>query len=177
MLIRYMFLTVFFSNLATAGLYDVHITTMEGVGKPMSDFRGKKLLVIVLPVTHSAADSQYLVKVDVLSRTYQDSVVVLGVPAYEYGYRDADSSQVRQYYRALLGSQVVLTKGMYVSKSSGTRQHALFSWLTHADQNQQFDLDVRGVGQKYFVNGGGELYGNLSAAVTLRDSLMLKMLY
>lgn len=171
-------LILFCTGVAAAGnLYNIHITTLEGLDKPMSDFQGKKLLVIVLPVSTNASDSQYLRKVDSVSRTYQDSVNILGVPGFEYGFQDADTASLRQYYRSILGDQVILAGGCYVKKSSGELQHPLFSWLTHSDQNEQFDLDVRGIGQKYFISGNGELYGNLSAAVTLRDSLMIKMLY
>jgi len=170
-------ITIFSGISFSSSLYNIQITTMDGLNKPMSDFQGKKLLVIVLPVNRTAADSLYLSAVDLLSKRYKDSVNIIGVPAYEYGYQDANLISLNLYYRSILGLQVTLAKGMYVMKSSGSRQHPLFSWLTHAGQNNQFDQEVKGVGQKYFINGNGDLYAVLSSVVTIRDALMREMLY
>ena len=142
----------------------------------MSYFAGKKLLIIVLPLTATSADSQYLQRVGQVSKTYSDSLNIIGVPAYEYGFTSVSQSAVAQRYASLIGSQVFITSGMYV-KLSSTNQHPLFSWLTHSAQNGVFDEEVKGVGQKYFIDGNGRLYGVLSSAFTLRDSLMTRMVY
>jgi glutathione peroxidase-family protein len=163
--------------LPPSGLYSLHFTTLEGNNKSMQDFQGKKLLVLVLPVTNSSADSTFLHRVDSFSRRYADSVTFVGVPAQEFGYQGAKAGTLLSYYRGILGPQIWLSQGMFVERASGSRQSALFSWLTHSNQNLQFDQEVKGVGQKYFIDGSGNLYGALSAAVTLRDSLFLKMLY
>ena len=160
----------------SADLYSIHITGMDGQDKAMSDFAGKKLLIIVLPVTVTPADSQYLQRVGEVSSKYADYVNIIGVPAYEFGYKDASLSTIRQRFASLVGTRVFLTSGMYV-KASSANQHPLFSWLTHSAQNGMFEEEVKGVGQKYFIDGGGQLYGVLSASFTLRDSLMMKLLY
>ena len=77
--------------LPASTLYSLHFTTLEGNNKSMQDFQGKKLLVLVLPVTNSSADSTFLHKVDTFSRRYADSVTFVGVPAQEFGYQAANA--------------------------------------------------------------------------------------
>jgi glutathione peroxidase len=176
MIAKLLLLLTFLAGLpSVTSLYSIHITSINGQDKSMSDFAGKKLLIIVLPVTTTPADSQYLERVGQVSRTYADSVNVIGVPAYEYGFTTASQSAISQRYTSLIGSQVFITSGMYV-KLSSAKQHPLFSWLTHSTQNGVFDEEVKGVGQKYFIDSYGQLFGVLSAAFTLRDSLMARLL-
>lgn len=175
MIAKFLLLLMILALPGATDLYSIHVTGIDGQDKPMSDFAGKKLLIIVLPVTTTSADSQYLQRVGQVSRTYADSLNVIGVPAFEYGFATANQSAIAQRYAGLIGSPVFITSGMYV-KLSSTKQHPLFSWLTHSAQNGVFDEEVKGVGQKYFIDGNGQLYGVLSAAFTLRDSLMTRLL-
>src|SRR6185312_871610 len=91
------------------GLYSIHITGINGQDKTMSDFAGKKLLIIVLPVTASSADSQYLERVGRVSQVYADSLNVIGVPAYEFGFTSANQSAIAQRYTSLTSSRVFIT--------------------------------------------------------------------
>ncbi len=162
--------------LVYAGVYDIHITTIEGADKSMSDFQGKKLLIIVLPVTQNVNDVHYLQAVDSLSRKYANNVTVIGVPSYEYGFNTNSLSNLRSYYRGIIGQQVILTQGLYVNKSSGKMQHKLFAWLTNVNQNTHFNEDVKGVGQKFFIDENGELYGYYGPEAGLNDNLLKKMI-
>jgi len=174
---KFFLLFIFLTALSGgSSVYSIHITGINGQDKAMSDFAGKKLLIIVLPLTATPADSEYLQRVGQVSQIYADSLNIIGVPAYEFGFTAASQPVVLQRYTTLIGAKVFITAAMYVKQSSA-RQHPLFSWLTHSAQNGIFDEEVNGVGQKYFIDGNGQLYGVLSAAFTLRDSLMNRLIY
>lgn len=156
-------------------LYSIHITTMAGTNKPLSDFEGKKILVVVLPVTKTADDSVFLRKIDSVSIAYASELSVIGAPSFEDGYELSNFEDLQTYYQSLLGSQVILAQGMYTRKAS-SQQHALFSWLTHKEENVHFDSDVQGARHKFFISEQGKLYGVLSPETPLTTRVMEKMM-
>jgi hypothetical protein len=97
------------------------------------------------------------------------------MPSFEDGYSEADSNKVAYYYRMVMGRTITISKGMYTRKTSRGKQHSLFAWLTHADQNGHFDSDATGAGEKFFINENGELYGIVSAKGELNNKLMDRM--
>ena len=140
-------------------IYTIHITTIDGQDKSMADFQGKKILIVVLPVTKTANDSAFLKTVDSVSRNYSNQISIIGVPSVEDGYKNTDLNSLKQYYRSILSDKVTLTEGMYTRKEPGAMQHELFSWLTHKEKNIHFDDNVTGAGQKFFISEDGELFG------------------
>jgi glutathione peroxidase len=163
---------ILFVNPVVSGVYEFSLVSMEGAAVPLSQYRGKKLVIVVLPGTHTAKDSADLRRLDLLSRKYKDQLTVLGVPSYEGGFSDNQLPSVKQFYNGLLGSQVLLTQAVYTSKGSGSRQHALFAWLTDKGRNGHFDVDVKGPGQKFFISGKGELSGVFDPVIALSDHLL-----
>jgi len=159
-----------------SSVYDITISTLEGSTKPMSDFQGKRLLIIILPITKNPADSSFLRIIDTLSRRYNNQIRFMGVPSFDDGYHNELQSDLLQYYRSIIGSQVVITSGMYTRNGAGSLQHPLFNWLCKKENNTHFDYRVRGVGDKFFIRENGELYGILSPDSRLNDSLMQRML-
>jgi len=157
-------------------IYSIHITTINGADKSMEDFRGKKILIVVLPVTKTSADSMFLGAIDSISRNYSQNLSIIGVPSFEGGYKISDLDDLRSFYAGLMGTGVTITEGVYTGKGSGERQHKLFTWLTHKEKNVHFDLDIEGPGQKFFINERGELYGVVSPQVKLTSRVMLRMM-
>ena len=158
------------------GFYDNHITTIEGSDLSLQNLQGKTIMIVLLPVTKTQQDIFALQRIDSLSRAYSDRITFIGVPSYEYGYTDNALLNTKQYYRSIIGSQVLITGGVYTNKSSGVKQHPLFNWLTDVNQNTHFDQEVKGIGQKYFINAQGELYGVIGPEMNLSNKLMKKML-
>ena len=158
-----------------SSIYTIHITTIDGQDRSMEDFRGKKILIVVIPVTKTANDSAFLRTIDTVSKNYAQQISVIGVPSLEDGYDTTDLSGLQTYYHSVLGNQVTLTKGMYTRKMAGGKQDELFSWLTHKEKNIHFDDDVKGAGQKFFVSEQGELYGVSEPEGRLSTKLMDRM--
>lgn len=159
-----------------SSIYSIHITTIDGHNKSMGDFYNKKLLIIIIPSSKTSADSSFLRTIDTLSRNYASKIAVLAVPSVEDGYSSGNLEDLASYYHSILGEQVTIAQGMYTRKNSGNQQHELFSWLTHIDKNGQFDSDVKGPGQKFFISSHGELYGESEPQGKLNDRLMNRMI-
>jgi len=133
------------------------ITKLNGDTVSFARYYGTKLLIVVLPVTQTAEDSGYMYKLDSISSLYAGRLNVIGVLSYEDGYADSLLPALQSWYGSLPGANLLVTQGMYTRRDS-TSQHPLFNWLTHADQNAHFDIDVTGTGQTFFINEEGQLY-------------------
>lgn len=151
----------------TSGIYDISFVTIEGQTKSMSDYQGKKILVITLPIQQSSSGDSILFSLDTISRNNSNILQILAVPSKEDGFSAANKSLLWQWYRSKLGSGVVILDGVYTRKSSGLNQHDLFRWLTHENENEHFDLDASEPGAKFFISPSGELYGVLSPATRI----------
>lgn len=167
---KYFFsVTALFLQLSfTDSIYDITITTIDGNKIELSQFKGKKLLIMLLPL--SSQDATVSVKdIARLQAKYQSSLVVIGIPSEEAGYKMQDADKLKNIYRAA-NANIIITEGMKVKK--GTEQVSLFQWLTNKDMNHHFDLDVRGVGSKFFVDEEGELYAVIGPNTALTNPLM-----
>jgi len=154
------------------GIYDLSVVSLDGAPVPLSQFQGKKLLIVVLPVSRQANDISLLKAMDSISRKYSVQISVIGIPSGENGYVADSLASLKQFYGSLMGSQILLTQGMYTNKSSGSRQSALFAWLTDKNKNTHFDQDVKGPGHKFFIDQKGQLLAVFPPDIPLSDRTM-----
>lgn len=176
MLIKFFsILLITFGVFTSQSIYNYTITTINGANKPLSVFKGRKILIVTLPVAKTLENSAFLKKVDSISKVYEKTLSIIAVPSFEDGYSVTNAASVRNYYNALLGQQVTITEGMFTHNSSPS-QDPLFVWLTHSEKNGHFDCEVEDVGQKFFITEQGELYGIASPKVELSAKLLSKMI-
>ncbi len=145
----------------TGRIYDFSVPRINGGTQSLSDYQGKRILVITLPVEQSPAADSLLYSLDTLGAARAQTLQIIGVPAIEDGYTAGNNSALQQWYFSKLGSHVLVTSGLYTRKASGSQQHPLFKWLTTASQNEVFDIDAEGPGFKFFTKQTGELIGVL----------------
>jgi len=163
-------LTVLFSFSPSDDIYNVAVKSLDGNNIDLNQYKGKKILFVVLPL--SAEDTTINVKqLAQLQDKYRGTLVVVGVPSIEAGFKTHNADKVKMLYKE---AHILVTKGMNVKK--GGQQAALFQWLTSKEQNGHFDQDVQGVGSKFFVDEGGELYAVMGPILTLTNPLMDKIL-
>ena len=157
-------------------IYDYSVPKIEGGSQPLAAYQGKKILIITLPLQHSAAADTMLFCLDTLAAAHNPQLVVIAVPSYEDGFAPAQKEQLRQWYRSKLGNYIVITDGLYTRKTSGSQQHLLFKWLTTDSLNEVFDIDVEGPVHKFFVNGNGKLYGVLRPQIRVSSKALYRIL-
>lgn len=154
------------------GLYGIALKNIDGNNIPLSQYRGKKLLFILLSL--SAQDTTISFNdIARLQTRYQSSLVVIGIPAVEAGYKTENAGKLKMTYRDA-GANFIIAEGMKVTK--GTGQSPLFQWLTNKDLNRHFDHDARRVGSKFFVDEEGELYAVMGPELGLTNPLMDRIL-
>lgn len=153
-------------------IYDISLKSIDGNTLTLSQYKGKKLLFLVVP--HSSGDTTLTVKdIAELQIKYNNSLVIIGVPSEEAGYDSSDSAELKDLYETA-GAPLMILEGMKVRKGAG--QSFLFQWLTSKDLNHHFDRDVQGVGSKFFVDEEGHLYAVMGPNLTLTNPLMDRIL-
>lgn len=149
------------------GIYDITIKTIDGNKIELSQYKGKKLLFMLLPL--SVQDTTVSIQdIALLQTKYQSSLVVIGIPSEEAGYKKQDADKLKKMCMEA-SANIIIAEGMKVKKGAG--QSSLFQWLTNKDMNRHFDQDVVGVGSKFFVDEGGELYAVMGPNSALTNSL------
>ena len=176
---RLILIISFFFLISAANVESIYIysvKTIEGVNKPLTNYQGKKILVITLPVQQTSSNDSLLRALDSLRAVYSSSLVIIAVPAYEDGYRSALKNSLKNWYRSRLGMGVIVTEGYVTRKTSGNIQHPLFKWLTDKNRNNHFDRDITGPRNKFIISASGELIGILGAQTRLGSNVMNNLL-
>lgn len=155
--------------------YDLPLATIDNGAVDLHRLEGRRVLIILLPLTLDDSLSVTPGEIAALADTYRDSLTIIGVPGEEAGYTDAAKERVRTLY-ANEPANFILASGMKVSKSSGQGQSPLFQWLTDISKNGFFDRDAGETGQKFFVNRYGRLYAVMGAHVKLSNPIIVRAL-
>lgn len=154
------------------GIYDITLRTIDGNKIELSQYKGKKLLFMLLPLSPQDTTVSFN-DIARLQIKYQSSLVVIGIPSEEVGYKTQDADNLKKVYKAA-SVNIIIAEGMKVTK--GTGQSSLFQWLTNKDKNHHFDQDVQGVGSKFFVDEEGDLYAVMGPNLALTNPLMDRIL-
>lgn len=156
------------------GFYNIIVSDIDGQSVRMAEFTGKKVLIVILPV--SAADTSVTIaELKQTEQAYMDSLVVLGVPAREFGYNDSIIQQVKDLYEDQYPNFHLL-QGVRTSKTANADQSVLFKWLTSISLNGRFDKDVQGTGSKFLIDEKGNLITALNAKVRLSHPVMKQII-
>jgi glutathione peroxidase len=156
------------------GIYNLPLKTIDGKQINLEDYRGKKILFIILPLADtdtslSTADLSYI------QTKYPNSLVVIGIPAEEAGFKKEDEARLKNLYKNQ-APNFILSEGIRVKKTSGSSQSLVFQWLTDKERNGHFNTDVQGPGHKFFVNEQGVLYAVIGARTKLTHPVIDKIL-
>lgn len=149
-------------------IYSIPLKNIDGNNIDLSQYKEKKILFIVLPVSNEDA-AVTINEITQLQTKYQGTLVVIGIPGEEAGFKNTDADKFKKLYKGA-SANFIIAEGMKVKKGSG--QSALFQWLTSKEMNHHFGQDVQGVGSKYFVDKGGELYAVMGPHLKLTSPLM-----
>jgi glutathione peroxidase len=163
---------VFLTAFGDEDIYHVAIKNIDGSTIDLPAYKGRKMLIVVLPGLEE--DGKMTISKLTSFASKHSSLIVIGVPATEWGYSDTSKSQLKNLYKNL-PDNFLLAEGMRVQKE-GAAQSPIFQWLTDRNKNGLYDRDVPGVGEKFFIDEQGKLYGVLGASLQLDSPIMERIL-
>ena len=136
-----------------ANLYDISIESIDGEQMDLSQFKGKKILFV--NVASKCGFTPQYEDLEKLSKTYEDELVVIGIPCNQFGNQEPGSpTQIQEFCEVNFGVTFPLTAKVDVK---GKQQHPLYTWLTEKQYNGVKSSSVKWNFQKYLVDEKGQL--------------------
>ena len=134
-------------------IYNIEINSIDGTAIDLKDYNGKHILFVNV-ASECGFTGQYE-DLQKLYDTYQDKLMVIGVPCNQFGGQEPGSSEeIQTFCKKNYGVTFLMTEKIDVK---GANQHPLYKWLTNKDLNGMKSTSVKWNFQKYLVDGNGNL--------------------
>lgn len=144
---------VFYTNIYSQSFFTLNIEGQNGSTSSLKSLEGKRVLLVI-----SALDSDIdLTGLQELQKAYPD-LVVLELPVKNLAKSSLKSKQIK--------TDITIAKEINDSTDVNGR---LLKWLIRKEENSHFNIENLQIGQKYFVDGKGELYAVMPPGFKLND--------
>ncbi len=139
---------------AQTSFYDYTVKTLEGEDFPLSQLKGKKVLVV-----NTASKCGFTPQYEQLEAIYKqygdDNFVVIGFPANNFMKQEPGTAEeIREFCTQNYGVTFPMMAKISVK---GEDMAPIYHWLTEKAKNGVEDSKVRWNFQKYLINEKGEL--------------------
>jgi len=142
-------------------IYDITMKSIDGENIQLSRYLGKKIL-IVNTASKCGFTNQYN-ELEAFQIKNQDSFVVLGFPANNFGGQESGSNEdIIAFCKLNFGVTFQLFEK---SDVIGPNQNLLYKWLSDKDKNGWNDVPPSWNFCKYVINEKGELLNFYSSSV------------
>ena len=137
---------------AQQSVHEFTITSIDGVEKTLSDFKGKKML-FVNTASQCGFTPQYM-ELQSVHEKYGEDLVIIGFPANNFGGQEPGSNdQIKSFCQKNYGVTFLLSEKVSVK---GRDICPLFEWLNQ-QENQSFVGDIMWNFEKYLIDESGKL--------------------
>ena len=134
-------------------IYDISINDIGNDPISLSDFKNKKILFV--NVASKCGFTKQYEELQKLSETYNDRLVVIGLPCNQFGSQEpGNEDEIQEFCSINFGVTFLLTEKI---KVKGYKQHPLYTWLTSEKLNGVKDSKVKWNFQKYLIDEHGNL--------------------
>lgn len=142
-------------------IYDFKIESIDGKTIALSDFKGKKVL-IVNTASKCGYTPQYK-ELEALSKQYKDKLVVIGFPANNFNQQEPGTNDdIKNFCEQNYGVTFLLAEK---SSVKGTDINPLFNYLIKLD-NPDFTGDIKWNFEKFLIDENGRLIHRYRSDVT-----------
>jgi glutathione peroxidase len=152
---RKLYTTLFiliFMQIQAQRIYDFKVLTVDGKTLNMSDFKGKKIL-IVNTASKCGYTGQYA-DLELLHKSYNNKVAVIGFPANNFGAQEPGTNkEIDEFCKKNYGVTFQICAKVSVA---GDDMHPMFKWLTET-KNPDFTGDIDWNFEKFLIDENGQL--------------------
>ena len=135
-----------------SSIYNIKINNIDGSPIDLNTYRGKFILFVNV-ASECGFTGQYE-DLQKLYDTYQDKLMVIGVPCNQFGGQEPGSAEtIQTFCKKNYGVTFLITEKVDVK---GKNQHPLYEWLTNKDLNGVENTSVKWNFHKYLVDGNGQ---------------------
>ena len=137
---------------AQQSVHEFTITSIDGVEKSLSDFKGKKML-FVNTASECGFTPQYM-ELQSVHEKYGEDLIIIGFPANNFGGQEPGSNdKIKSFCQKNYGVTFLLSEKVSVK---GNDISPLFKWLNQ-QENQSFVGDIMWNFEKYLIDESGKL--------------------
>jgi len=156
----------FWEGFAQDSFYDYTVKTLEGEDYPLSQLKGKKVMV-VNTASKCGLTPQYEQLEELFKEYGGDDFVIVGFPANNFMKQEPGSAdEIREFCSQNYGVTFPMMAKVSVK---GADIAPIYQWLTHESQNNFMDSDVKWNFQKYLIDEKGQLVKVISPRVKPDD--------
>lgn len=167
-------LLLFSFGMPSKSIYEISFKNIDGVKVDMKQYLRKKILITLIPMDQKEAT--YLNQLSDFYSKYKNQITIIGIPSVEHGYKENKRSALKGFIGSDPQLRIMLTEPMFTKKSSGINQSELLGWLTNKENNKHFNMEIKGVGDKFFIDESGDLYAVLGPEATLTIPLVERIM-
>ena len=164
-------LTLFLASITTnsqikknqnMSLYSIEINSLDGNTIDLNDYKGKYILFVNV-ASECGFTGQYA-DLQKLYDTYQDKLMVIGVPCNQFGSQEPGSAdQIQSFCSKNYGVTFQMTEKIYVK---GKNQHPVYQWLCQKINNGKEDVTVGWNFGKFLIDENGNYVAYFPSKVT-----------
>jgi glutathione peroxidase len=143
----------------TKSFYDFTVKTLEGADFPLSQLKGKKVMVV-----NTASKCGLTPQYEALEKLYKkyggEKFVIIGFPANNFmGQEPGSSTEIREFCSKNYGVTFPMMDKISVK---GSDIHPLYQWLTSKSMNGVLDASVSWNFQKFLIDENGNLVESIA---------------
>jgi glutathione peroxidase len=134
--------------------YDFSARTIDGVEQPLSEFRGKAMVVV--NVASKCGFTPQYTGLEALHRKFKDrGAVVLGFPCDQFGHQEpGDEAEIRNF----CSLNYDVTFPLYAKIDvNGAKAHPLFKWLKGEKSGFLGSEGIKWNFTKFLIDGQGQV--------------------
>ena len=156
-----LFIPLLFSLLSmttaqTKSFYDFTSTDIDGNEVKMSEFKGKKVLVVNV-ASECGNTTQYETLESMYKKYGRENFVVVGFPANNFGGQEpGTNAEIKTFCASMFHVTFPMMSKISVK---GNEIDPLYQWLTSKSENGVMDAPVTWNFQKFMINEDGTLEG------------------
>ena len=151
-------------------LYDITVERIDGSIIPMSDFKGKTLLIV-----NTASRCGFTGQYNALERVYQryqdQDFIVLAFPSNNFmGQEPGSNAEIAQFCENRFQISFPLFSKIDVK---GKQQHPLYAWLTSKEHHPTFGGKITWNFNKFLISPSGEVIARFGSRQSPTDESIL----
>jgi glutathione peroxidase len=148
--------------LSSSSVYDISLSKISGETFKLSDFKGKKILVV-----NTASKCGYTSQYGDLEKLYQankDKLEIIGMPCNQFmGQEPGQNAEISAFCKKNYGVTFTLLEKGHVK---GSKQHPLYNWLTKKENNGVDNYNITWNFNKFLLDENGELIEYFGSGVS-----------
>jgi glutathione peroxidase len=158
------------TQVETKSIYSYTMKTIDGKDKPLSEYKGKVLLVVNV-ASFCGYTPQYKDLEEVYLKYKDSGFVILGFPANNFGQQEPGSDQE---IKTFCDTKYNVTFDLFSKISvKGDDQHPLYQYIT---MDSPFPGDVKWNFQKYLVDKKGNIVAKYPSKVKPTDKEVIQQI-